>query len=121
MNSEKIISRPRENLGGRSVVLDNPAAPVDSENKGSHRRVRFHVRRRCLSAYPLAGCHGRLLKKFVHGAFSLILGQLAGELRALPILPFSPVCPNMPYLAGDCSHFQGHAALPLSKVSYRSY
>jgi len=42
-------------------VLDNPATSVDSENKRSHRRVRFHVRRRCLSAYPLAGCHGRLL------------------------------------------------------------
>src|SRR6185312_8241160 len=121
MNSEKIVGRTCENLGSRSVMLDNPATSVDSENKRPHRRVRFHVRRRCLSAYPLAGCHGRLLKKFVHGVLTLIMGQPSAELRALPILPFSPVCPNMPYLTGDCSRFRGHAALPLSKFSLKSY
>src|ERR1700748_2672891 len=121
MNSEKIVSSPCENLGSRSVVLDNPAAPVDSENKGPHRRVRFHVRRRCLSADPLAGCHGRLLKKVVHGALPLIMGQPSAELRALPILPFSPVRPNMPYFVGDGSRFRGHTALPLLIISLKSY
>jgi hypothetical protein len=38
------------------------------------------------------------------------MGQPATELRALPILPLSPVCPNMPQICGDCSHFRGHAA-----------
>src|SRR6185437_14603346 len=60
-------------------------------------------------------------EKFVHGALSLIMGQPAAEPRALPILPLSPVCPNMPQFPGYWSRFWGHSALPLSKISLRSY
>src|SRR6478735_7976726 len=60
-------------------------------------------------------------EKFVHGALSLIMGQPAAEPRALPILPLSHACPNMSQFSGGWSRFWGHAALPLSKISLRSY
>jgi len=65
LNAEQIVRGACENLRSRAIMLDYAPVAVDPENKGSHRRVglqRFHARRRCLSADPLAGCHGRLLK-----------------------------------------------------------
>src|ERR1700733_12645592 len=58
---------------------------------------------------------------FVHGALPLIMGHPAVELRALPILPLSPVSTNMPRLAGDCCHFPRHAASARPKLSPDSY
>ena len=109
VNSEQVARGTCQNLRSSPVVLDDPAGTIYSEDQGSHRRVRVHVDyyRRCLTASPFAGCHGRLLKIGARCALANYGPTGAGSTRSSDIFPLVHVSTRMPQFSGGCWAFWG--------------